>query len=72
MTSITIELPDDIAQRAASLGLFTPEKIRAWLDFETRRVAGKALAASLAQVRAVPGTAMSDQEVADELARGRD
>lgn len=72
MTSITIELPDDIAQRAASLGLFTPEKIRAWLDFETRRVAGKGLAASLAQVRAVPGTAMSDQEVVDELARGRD
>jgi hypothetical protein len=71
MTSITIELPDDVAQRAASLGLFTPEKIRAWLEFETRRVAGKALAASLAQVRGVPGEPMSESEIAEQLARDR-
>lgn len=71
MTSITIELPDDVAQRASSLGLFTPDKIRAWLEFETRRIAGKTLAASLTQVRDVPGDAMSDGDVAEHLARGR-
>ena len=71
MTSITIELPDDVAQRASSLGLFTPDKFRAWLEFETRRIAGKTLAASLTQVRNVPGEAMSDGEVAEHLARGR-
>jgi len=70
MTSITIELPDDVARRAASLGLFTPEKIRAWLEFETRRVAGNTLAASLAKVRHLPGETMSDIEVAEQLARG--
>ena len=70
MTSITIELPDDVAQRASSLGLFTPEKIRAWLEFETRRGAGKTLAASLARVRSLPGEPMSDAEVAEHLARG--
>lgn len=71
MTSITIELPDDVAHRASSLGLFTPDKIRAWLEFETRRIAGQTLAASLTQVRNVPGEAMSDGEVAEHLARGR-
>ena len=71
MTSITIELPDDVAQRASSLGLFTPDNIRAWLEFETRRIAGKTLATALTQVRNVPGEAMSDAEVAEQLARGR-
>jgi isocitrate/isopropylmalate dehydrogenase len=33
VTSITIELPDDVAQRASSLGLFTPEKIGACWSF---------------------------------------
>ena len=72
MTSITIELPDDIAQRASSLGLFTPDKIRAWLEFETRRGAARTLAASLARVRNVPGEAMSDSEVSEYLARDSD
>ncbi len=71
MTSITIELPDDVAQRASSLNLFTPEKIRAWLEFETRRTAGKALAASLTHLRNLPGEAMSDSDVAEHLARDR-
>ncbi len=71
MTSITIELPDDVAQRAASLGLFTPEKIRAWLEFETRRGAGKTLVASLARIRNLPGEPMSDGDVAEHLARDR-
>lgn len=48
MTSITIELPDDLAERAASLGLFTPEKIKEWLEVEARRAAAATLAASLA------------------------
>ncbi len=71
MTSITIELPDDVAQRASSLGLFTPDKIRAWLEFETRRIAGNNLANALAQIRDVPGDTMSDDEVAEHLARSR-
>ena len=69
MTSITIELPDDIAQRASSLGLFTPDKIRAWLEFETRRIAANSLATALAQIRDLPGDTMSDSEVAEHLAR---
>ena len=71
MTSITIELPDDVAQRASSPGLFTPDKIMAWLEFETRRGAGKTLAASLNRIRDVPGAAMSDSDVAEQLACGR-
>ena len=68
MTSITIELPDDGAQRASSLGLFTPDKIRAWLEFETRRIAANSLATALAQIRDLPGDTMSDSEVAEHLA----
>lgn len=71
MTSITIELPDDIAQRASSLGLFTPDKIRAWLEFETRRIAANSLATALAQIRDLPGDTMSDSEVAEQLAHSR-
>lgn len=71
MTSITIELPDDVAQRASSLGLFTPDKIRAWLEFETRRIAGNNLATALAQIRDLPGDTMSDSEVAEHLAHSR-
>ncbi len=71
MTSITIELPDDVAQRAESLGLFTPEKIRAWLEFETRRIAVTNLATALEQIRSMPGDTMSDGEVAEYLARSR-
>lgn len=48
ITSITIELPDDVARRASSLGLFTPEKISPWLEFESRRIAGNSLATAVA------------------------
>ncbi len=45
MTTVQINLPDELAQKAASAGLLLPEAMEAMLREQLRRRAGEALQA---------------------------
>ena len=64
MTTITLELPEDIAAKAKEAGLLTPERLAGMLDEALlRQRAGERFLAAAERARRAEGPVMSEQEV---------
>ena len=63
---LTLNLPDDLAQRAKDAGLLTNEAIEKLLREQLRRQAGEELRAMLDNVQST-GTPMTEDEVQAEI-----
>lgn len=63
---LTLNLPDELAQRAKDAGLLSNEAIEKLLRERLRRQAGEELQAMLDRVQR-PGTPMSEDEVQAEI-----
>ncbi len=71
MTTVQITLPDELAQRAASEGLLSPEAIETMLREQLRRRAGDALKALWQRMPPDELTPEIEQEIDDEVHRAR-
>ncbi len=67
MTTIQIELPDDLAQRAKKEGLLSDSAIQRLLEEAMRRDAGRRLRAVAERVQAAGIPPMSDEEIVAEV-----
>jgi hypothetical protein len=64
---LTLNLPDDLAQRAKEAGLLSNEAIEKLLREQLRRQAGEELRAILDRVRSANDASMSEDEVQAEI-----
>jgi hypothetical protein len=64
MTTVTLELPEEVASQAREAGLLAPERLTAVLEFELRHEAMKRFLGTSCPEADVPGEFASDQEVA--------
>ena len=71
MTSVQINLPDDLAQKAASAGLLSAEAMEAMLREQLRRHAGQALRAMWQRAPQENLTPKIDQEIVEEVRKVR-
>ena len=67
MTTLKLNLPDDLAQRAQSAGLLTDTSIQKLLEDTIRRVAGRNLLNTAQQLHDANIPPMSDEEVVAEV-----
>jgi len=67
MTTVQITLPDELAQKAASAGLLSPEAMELMLREQLRRRAGEALRAMWERMPADELTPEIEQEIVDEV-----
>lgn len=67
MTTVQITLPDELAQKAASAGLLSPEAMEAMLREQLRRQAADALRAMWERAPSDELTPEIEQEIADEV-----
>jgi hypothetical protein len=67
MTTVQITLPDELAQKAASAGLLSPEAMEAMLREQLRRQAADALRAMWERAPAEELTPEIEQEIVDEV-----
>ena len=67
MTTLTLNLPDDLAQRAQSAGLLSDTAIQHLLEEAMRRAAGERLLAVAEQLHAANIPPMSDEEIVAEI-----
>ena len=67
MTTVQIELPDQLAQQARSAGLFSPQKMEAILRAQLRREAFEGLRASHDRLPAEELTPEIEQEIVDTV-----
>ena len=71
MTTLQIELPDDLAQKAASTGLLSAEAIEAMLREQLRRNAGEALESMWRRAPQEELTPETEQEITQEVRKVR-
>jgi post-segregation antitoxin (ccd killing protein) len=67
MTTLKLNLPDDLAQRAQSAGLLTDAAIQKLLEDAIRRDAGRRLLAVGKRLQAANIAPMSDEEIVAEV-----
>ena len=67
MTELTVELPDELAQRARSAGLLTDGAIRQLLEDALRREAGRRLLQVAVQLHAAGVDPMREDEIVAEV-----
>lgn len=67
MTTLKLNLPDDLAQRAKSAGLLTDTSIQKLLEDAIRREAGRSLLSAAQRLHALNIAPMSDEEVVAEI-----
>lgn len=67
MTTVQITLPDELAQKAASAGLLSPEAMESMLREQLRRQAGESLRAIWERLPADELTPDVEQEIVDEV-----
>ena len=67
MTTVQIDLPDQLAQQARSAGLFSPQKMEAILRAQLRREAIEALRAMHARGAADALTPEIEQEIVETV-----
>lgn len=67
MTTLTVDLPDNIAQEAKDAGLLTPEALAQLLKDAVRRQAGQRLLNAAKRIQAVGITPMSDEDIVAEV-----
>ena len=68
---LTLNLPDDLAQRAQSAGLLAPEAIEAMLREQLKKQAGEALRAVWARGPREQLTPEIEQEIVEEVRAAR-
>lgn len=71
MTTLQITLPDELAQKAASAGLLSPEAIEAMLREQLRRRAGEALQAMWRRTPQEQLTPEIEQEIVERVRKLR-
>lgn len=71
MTTFQIELPDDLAQKAASAGLLSAEAMEAMLREQLRRYAGEALESMWRRGPQEELTPEIEQEITQEVRKVR-
>ncbi|MEO8123787.1 MAG: hypothetical protein ABI633_07040 [Burkholderiales bacterium] len=71
MTTLQITLPDELAQKAASAGLLSPEAIEAMLREQLRRRAGEALQAMWQRTPQEQLTPEIEQEIVERVRKLR-
>lgn len=67
MTTLTIDLPDNIAQEAKAAGLLTPEALAQLLKDAVRRQAGRRLLDVAKRIQAAGIPPMSEEEIVAEV-----
>jgi len=67
MTTLTIDLPDNIAKQAKDAGLLTPETLAQLLKEAVRRQAGRRLLDAAKRIQAASIPPMSDEEIIAEV-----
>lgn len=67
MTTLTIDLPDNIAKEAKDAGLLTPEALAQLLKDAVRRQAGRRLLDAAQRIQAAGIPPMSDEEIVAEV-----
>lgn len=71
MTTVQINLPDDLAQKASSAGLLSAESMEAMLREQLRRRAGEALQALWQRGPADELTPQIEQDIVEEVRKVR-
>lgn len=67
MTTLTIDLPDNIAKEAKDAGLLTPETLAQLLKDAVRRQAGRRLLDVAQRIQAAGVSPMTDEEILAEV-----
>lgn len=67
MTTLTIDLPDNIAKQAKDAGLLTPETLAQLLKEAVRRQAGRRLLDAAKRIQSAGIPPMSDEEIIAEV-----
>ena len=67
MTTLELNLPDELAQRAQSAGLLTDAAIQKLLEDAIRREAGRSLLNAAQQLHGANIAPMSDEEIVAEV-----
>ncbi len=68
---LKLNLPDGLADEAQRAGLLTPEAIESMLREAVRRGALKELKEAMDRMAAVPGSAMTPDEIQEEIRAAR-
>ena len=71
MTTVQITLPDELAQKAATAGLLSPEAMEAMLRDQLRRRAGEQLQTMWRRVPLEELTPEVEQEIVEEVRKVR-
>ena len=71
MTTVQITLPDELAQKAATAGLLSPEAMEAMLRDQLRRRAGEQLQAMWRRMQLEELTPEIEQEIVEEVRKVR-
>ena len=71
MTTVQIDLPDELAQKAASAGLLSAQAMEAMLREQLRRRAGEALQAMWQRATQEELTPETEQEIVEEVRKVR-
>lgn len=71
MTTVQITLPDELAQKAASAGLLSPEAMEAMLREQLRRTAAQALRSMWERAPAKELTPEIEQEIVQAVRAAR-
>ena len=71
MTTVQITLPDELAQKAATAGLLSPEAMEAMLRDQLRRRAGEQLQAMWRRMPLEELTPEIEQEIVEEVRKVR-
>lgn len=67
MTTLTIDLPYNIAREAKNAGLLTPDALAQLIEDAVRRRAGQRLLDAASQIQAAGIPPMSDEEIVAEV-----
>lgn len=67
MTTLTIDLPDNIAKEAKDAGLLTPEALTQLIRDALRRQAGRQLLEVAKRIHATDISPMSDEDIVAEI-----
>ena len=67
MTTLTIDLPDNIAKQAQDAGLLTPEALAQLLKDAVRRQAGRRLLDAAKRIQAAGIPPLSEEEIVAEV-----
>lgn len=71
MTTVQIQLPDELAQTAKAAGLLTPQAIEAMLREQLRKQRVDQLFTAMDKMAALPGEPMTEEEIQAEIEAAR-